>query len=325
MNSWPRIALHTTNYRQSITNEVTVFCGFTANLIFYWTGKLAWKFQIASAALPAGALIALVWTIPESPRWLLKKGRGAEAFSALCDLRPTQLQAATELLYANAQIQMELKYFHNTGNDVEATPRNSISGHKEGPNGVEHVENQDIDGLASFSRYWDAVKATTYLQRITRLFFIRRIRRSTVAASVCMLGQQLCAMYKFLLVLFRGPGLTVMQKCSGILQYCFFPRSQRSYHEEHRRLVVKLGCRTCELSLHISCLLGNRSAGETLSPSRDLPRYDNLLAGSFFVFSRRDRRRKINPCWGLHILLYLLLLPWTGTWYTDPLIVGVHL
>ena len=324
MNSWPRIALHTISYRQCITNETTVFCGFTANLIFYWTGKLAWKFQIASTAVPAGVLIALVWTIPESPRWLLKKGRGAEAFSALCDLRPTQLQAATELLYANAQIQMELKYFQNAGNDVEATPKNAISSEQEGSSRVEYAQNQDIDDLASFSRYRDAVKATNYLKRITRLFFTRRIRRSTVAASVCMIGQQLCGVYKFLLVLLLDAGLTVMQERSDILQYNFFPRSQRSYHEKHRRLVAKLGCRTCELSLHISCLLGNRSAGETLSPSRNLPGYDNLLAGSFFVFSRRDRRRKINPCWGLHILIYLLLFTWTGTWYTDPLIVGVH-
>ncbi len=270
-------------------------------------------------------MVALVWTIPESPRWLLKRGRGAEAFSALCDLRPTQLQAATELLYANAQIQMELKYFHNAGNDVEATPTNAISSEKEVSNGVEQVEDQDIDDLASFSRYRDAVKATNYLERITRLFFTHRIRRSTVAASVCMIGQQLCGVYKFLLVLFLDTGLTVLQECPGILQYCLFPRSQRSYHEKHQRLVVKLGCRTCELSLHISCLLGNRSAGETLSPSRDLPGYDNLLARSFFVFSRRDGRRKINPCWGLHILLYLLLLPWTGTWYTDTLILGVHI
>lgn len=58
---------------------------------------MAWKFQNGSAALPAGVLIALVWTLPESPRWLLKKGLH------LCDLRPTQLQAATELFYANAR------------------------------------------------------------------------------------------------------------------------------------------------------------------------------------------------------------------------------
>ena len=89
-----------------------IFCGFSANLIAYSTGNIAWKWQIASAAIPAFGLILLILAaVPESPRWLLKKGKRADAFATLCALRQTPLQAATELFYANAQVQMEVEYF----------------------------------------------------------------------------------------------------------------------------------------------------------------------------------------------------------------------
>ena len=116
----------------------------------------------------------------------------------MCDLRPTQLQAATELFYANAQIQLELKYFQKAEKDYEAASSLNTQS--------ERVENPCINDLASSSAYHNAVEVTSYLQRITRLFSIRRIRRSTMASSVCMIGQQLCGVYETLLVLLCEAG-----------------------------------------------------------------------------------------------------------------------
>ncbi|KAH3933506.1 hypothetical protein HBI25_115120 [Parastagonospora nodorum] len=98
-----------------------IFLGFTANLIVSQTGDNRWRYEVASAVIPTLVLLSLVWTIPESPRWLLKKGRYQEAFASFCELRETPLQAAAELYYANAQIQAELKLIGRTARcrDVE--------------------------------------------------------------------------------------------------------------------------------------------------------------------------------------------------------------
>jgi hypothetical protein len=81
-----------------------IFLGFTSNLVVSQIGFLAWRFQIASAFLPTVCLLSLIWTIPESPRFFLKKGRLGEAYKALLALRETPLLAARELYYANAQV-----------------------------------------------------------------------------------------------------------------------------------------------------------------------------------------------------------------------------
>ena len=171
-----------------------IFCGFSANLIFYWTNNLAWRFQIASACIPAGALVVLIWTIPESPRWLLKKGRGPEAFAALCALRHTPLQAATELFFANAQIQREIAYTRKAKRDVEShRPRNNgTSRSSQDDEGYISTEDVDVSDLGQFEKYHIAIANTTYWGRILQLFRNPRGRRAAVAAGVVMLGQQLC-------------------------------------------------------------------------------------------------------------------------------------
>jgi SP family xylose:H+ symportor-like MFS transporter len=43
----------------------------------------SWRWMLAVEALPAGIFLALLFLVPESPRWLVGRGRTAEAFSVL--------------------------------------------------------------------------------------------------------------------------------------------------------------------------------------------------------------------------------------------------
>ncbi|KAF2465801.1 uncharacterized protein BDR25DRAFT_378490 [Lindgomyces ingoldianus] len=88
-----------------------IFIGQCSNLIFFRIGELAWRFQLAAAFVPAIPIVVFVWFCPESPRWLLKRGRYQEAFKALCRVRNTEVIAARELYYAHCQISEEHNAF----------------------------------------------------------------------------------------------------------------------------------------------------------------------------------------------------------------------
>lgn len=48
-----------------------------------WNGQYGWRWMFAAETLPAGLFLILSFVIPESPRWLIKKGRTSEATSIL--------------------------------------------------------------------------------------------------------------------------------------------------------------------------------------------------------------------------------------------------
>ncbi|GME57125.1 putative sugar transporter protein [Neofusicoccum parvum] len=84
-----------------------IFLGFCANLAVYNTGDIAWRLQLGSAFIPAVPLVVGIYFCPESPRWLMKKGRYAKAYRSLVRLRNTPLQAARDLYYVHAQLAIE--------------------------------------------------------------------------------------------------------------------------------------------------------------------------------------------------------------------------
>ncbi|KAF8344415.1 sugar transporter [Amanita rubescens] len=84
-----------------------IMLGFSANLVFYHVGTIAWRLQIASAFLPAVPLTMGIYFCPESPRWLMKKRRYREAYKSFCRLRNSPLQAARDMYYVHAQLTEE--------------------------------------------------------------------------------------------------------------------------------------------------------------------------------------------------------------------------
>lgn len=60
-----------------------IFLGFCANAVVKDTGRIAWRLQIGSAFIPAVPLALGIWFCPESPRWLMKKGKVPKAYRAM--------------------------------------------------------------------------------------------------------------------------------------------------------------------------------------------------------------------------------------------------
>ncbi|WYZ39641.1 hypothetical protein EsH8_III_001555 [Colletotrichum jinshuiense] len=56
-----------------------IMLGFTANLAVVDLGDIAWRLQLGSAMIPAVPLLLGIYFTPESPRWLLKKGKYSKA------------------------------------------------------------------------------------------------------------------------------------------------------------------------------------------------------------------------------------------------------
>lgn len=84
-----------------------IMLGFSANLAVQYVGSITWRLQLGSAFIPAIPLLLGIYFVPESARWLIKRGDHAKAYRSLLRIRNTPLQAARDLYYINAQLQAE--------------------------------------------------------------------------------------------------------------------------------------------------------------------------------------------------------------------------
>jgi hypothetical protein len=79
----------------------------SANAVVKDVGAIAWRLQLGSAFIPAVPLAVLIFFCPESPRWLMKKGKYQKAFDSFKRLRHTEVIAARDLYYAHVQLAAE--------------------------------------------------------------------------------------------------------------------------------------------------------------------------------------------------------------------------
>ena len=136
-------------------------------------------------------LLVLVFVGSESPRWLIKKQRFAEAYEVLLRLRENPLLAARDLIHIRAQLKVETILFMHSDSEVIEL------GHE-----IPHLDD---------AVYRRQISLAGYGRRIVQLFTIPRVRRSTTASFVVMASQQMSGInvYAFLAAtLFDSAGIS---------------------------------------------------------------------------------------------------------------------
>ncbi|KAF2420340.1 putative facilitated glucose transporter [Tothia fuscella] len=86
-----------------------IFLGFAANVIVKDTGDIAWRLQLGSAFIPSFILMCGIFFCPESPRWLMKHGKQAQAFKAMTALRTHPIIGARDYYYSWVIYEEELR------------------------------------------------------------------------------------------------------------------------------------------------------------------------------------------------------------------------
>jgi SP family galactose:H+ symporter-like MFS transporter len=80
-------------YQLMIT--IGIFAAFVSDLLFGYIG--AWRWMLGVVAIPGVLFLIGVFTLPDSPRWLLLRGRKDDARAVLVSLRDDRVQAEREL------------------------------------------------------------------------------------------------------------------------------------------------------------------------------------------------------------------------------------
>ncbi|THZ67226.1 MFS transporter [Aureobasidium pullulans] len=83
-----------------------IMLGFSANLAVSGAGDITWRLQLGSACIPAIPLLIGIYLVPESARWLIKKGRHQAAYKSLLRVRNSPVQAARDLYYIHRAVEL---------------------------------------------------------------------------------------------------------------------------------------------------------------------------------------------------------------------------
>lgn len=93
---------HAYAHHDSISDiSIGIFLGLLANIaVLGVNDDIEWRLQLGSAFIPSFVLAVGIYFCPESPRWLMKKGRQADAFHAMCRLRAHPIIAVRDYYYS---------------------------------------------------------------------------------------------------------------------------------------------------------------------------------------------------------------------------------
>lgn len=98
-----------------------IMLGYAADLVLYHVGDtthitgLNWRLMMGSAAIPALFVMVQVFFCPESPRWLMKKGKYQQALQSFLRLRNSSLLAARDMYFAHRLLIEEEKVRRSQG------------------------------------------------------------------------------------------------------------------------------------------------------------------------------------------------------------------
>src|SRR5262249_53118339 len=70
-----------------------------------------WRLMFGAQSIPSAIFFALLFTVPESPRWLVSRGRDEEALKVLNSINTDQSQSAQVLAEIKASLQEKLGNF----------------------------------------------------------------------------------------------------------------------------------------------------------------------------------------------------------------------
>ncbi|KAH7327545.1 major facilitator superfamily domain-containing protein [Rhexocercosporidium sp. MPI-PUGE-AT-0058] len=205
-----------------LSDAFGIFLGFSSNLAtlnIHAQNKAIWRIQIATTIIPTTILLFLVYFMPESPRYLMKRGRPVKALESFTMLRPppvSRLLAARDQVYAHFQLQAECSSIQNRkssrkfggepNKSSERSPmrneneKQTASDNGKGPEVKESPRDGDLE-----SQHQTTPETPLYVteglkrrvfpefsKRMRQLFNDDRSRRALVCASTAMVSQQLC-------------------------------------------------------------------------------------------------------------------------------------
>ncbi|KEY66627.1 hypothetical protein S7711_01922 [Stachybotrys chartarum IBT 7711] len=88
-----------------------IMLGFVVSLVFQDAGFMGpntqWRWMLGVTAVPPTIVAALVYTMPESPRWYMDRGDYIRAFQSMRRLRMSSIQAARDLYHAYTLIETD--------------------------------------------------------------------------------------------------------------------------------------------------------------------------------------------------------------------------